>query len=136
MISARPLLCFYIIYLSYTHENQTNIQVKHVAVDFSGALHRVVCEMENLALLSKGRFGPVATANRCQCGQHEPSDPDPSGFLLVVQSLSALKALRSALEPYRDNSVTGELIDRSKEIKGGKEIRVWCHLRKIHHVMN
>lgn len=127
---------FYIIYLSYTHENQTNILIKHVFVDFSGALHRVVCEYENLALLRKGRFGPVATASRCQCGPHEPSNSDPSGSLLVVQSLNALSALRSALQPYCDNSFTGELTDRFKKIKVCQEIRVCCHLRKLHQVIN
>ncbi|XP_044057768.1 Fanconi anemia group J protein isoform X2 [Siniperca chuatsi] len=70
-----------------------------------GALRRAVCEFEHLAFLRNDRFSPAATTRRCQCAPHQPSVSDNSGSLLVVQSLTSLKALRKALQPYCDNSL-------------------------------
>lgn len=76
---------------------------------FSGALRRAVCESEHLAFLGKDRFIPAATSRRCQCAPHQPSVSDNSRSLLVVQSLTSLKALRTALQPDCDGSLTGGL---------------------------
>lgn len=78
-----------------------------VSVFFPGTLLRAVCEFDHLALLRKDRFHPVTMSARCQCGPRQP--PDSSDSLLVVQSLASLTALRAALQPYCDNSLTGGL---------------------------
>ncbi|XP_035857205.1 Fanconi anemia group J protein isoform X2 [Sander lucioperca] len=71
-----------------------------------GALRRAVCELDQLAFLRKDSFSPAATTRRCQCAPHQPSISDNSDSLLVVQSLASLMALRTALQPYCDNSLT------------------------------
>ncbi|XP_037631188.1 Fanconi anemia group J protein isoform X2 [Sebastes umbrosus] len=71
-----------------------------------GALRRAICESEHLAFLGKDRFSPAATSRRCQCAPHQPSVSDKSCSLLVVQSLTSLKALRTALQPDCDGSLT------------------------------
>ncbi|XP_042270894.1 Fanconi anemia group J protein isoform X2 [Thunnus maccoyii] len=71
-----------------------------------GVLQSAVCEFEHLSVLRKVSFCPVATTQHCQCAPYQPSILDNSGSLLVVQSLSSLKALRNALQPYCDNSFT------------------------------
>ncbi|KAI3354667.1 hypothetical protein L3Q82_019165, partial [Scortum barcoo] len=68
-----------------------------------GALQRAVCEFEHLAYLRKDRSSPAAATHHCKCAPHQPSISNNS--LLVVQSLTSLKALRTALQPYCDNSV-------------------------------
>nr|XP_046244527.1 Fanconi anemia group J protein [Scatophagus argus] len=71
-----------------------------------GALKRAVCESEHLAFLGKDTFIPAASTCRCRCATHQPLVSDNSGSLLVVQSLTSLKALRTALQPYCDTSFT------------------------------
>ncbi|XP_032364148.1 Fanconi anemia group J protein isoform X2 [Etheostoma spectabile] len=71
-----------------------------------GTLRRVVCELDHLAVLRKDSFSPAAATRRCRCAPHQPSISDSSDSLLVVQSLASLMALRTALQPYRDHSLT------------------------------
>lgn len=78
-----------------------------VSFFFPGTLLRPVCEFDHLALLRNNRFNPATTSARCQCRPRQPSDSSDS--LLLVQSLTSLKALRAALQPYCDNSLTGGL---------------------------
>ncbi|XP_068568453.1 Fanconi anemia group J protein isoform X2 [Cebidichthys violaceus] len=70
------------------------------------ALRSTVCEFEHLAFLRKDRFSSATTTRRCQCAPHPPSLSDESGSLLVVRSLTAMNALRTALQPYCDSSLT------------------------------
>ncbi|XP_031696188.1 uncharacterized protein LOC116378450, partial [Anarrhichthys ocellatus] len=70
-----------------------------------GSLRSAFCEFEHLAFLRK-IFSSATTTRRCQCAPHQPSLLDDSGSLLVVQSLTAMKALRTALQPYCDSSLT------------------------------
>ncbi|XP_070762033.1 Fanconi anemia group J protein [Enoplosus armatus] len=69
-----------------------------------GVLRRAVCEFEHLAFLRKDKCSLAATTGRCQCAPRQLSMSD--GSLLVVQSLASLKALRTALQPYRGGSLT------------------------------
>ncbi|XP_056296575.1 Fanconi anemia group J protein isoform X3 [Pseudoliparis swirei] len=71
-----------------------------------GALRSAVCEFEHLSFLRKDRFSPQTSTRRCQCAAHQPSILDKSGSLLLVQSLASMKALRTALQPYCESSLT------------------------------
>ncbi|KAK1900058.1 Fanconi anemia group J protein like, partial [Dissostichus eleginoides] len=69
-----------------------------------GALRRAVCESEHLGFLRNDRFSSGKTTRLCQCATNQQSLSDNS--LLVVQSVTSLKALRTALQPYCDNTLT------------------------------
>ncbi|XP_059187977.1 Fanconi anemia group J protein [Centropristis striata] len=71
-----------------------------------GALRRDVCEFEHLAFLRKDICRPPASTRHCHCAPHLSSISVSAGSLLVVQSLPALKALRNALQPYWDHSLS------------------------------
>ncbi|XP_018556622.1 Fanconi anemia group J protein [Lates calcarifer] len=71
-----------------------------------GVLRRAVCEFEHLTCLRNDRCHPAAVTHHCQCTTHQPSVSDNSGSLLLVQSLTSLKALRTALQTYCDKRLT------------------------------
>lgn len=69
---------------------------------------------DHLAVLTRHRFD--LTTSRCGCGPCRPSRSCSAGSLLLVQGPTSLKALRAALQPYCDSSLTGGL---AKEITRG-----------------
>ncbi|XP_068441804.1 Fanconi anemia group J protein isoform X2 [Clinocottus analis] len=69
-----------------------------------GALQSAVCEDEHLSFLRK--YSPDRPTRRCHCAPHQPFMLDQSGSLLLVQSLASMAALRTALQPYCDGSLT------------------------------
>lgn len=109
VISEKSLFSFSLCTTSQTTSQTECVSFWHLLNFFSGALRHVACGFERLALLRKDRFSPAATACRCQCGPRQPSISDRPDSLLVVRSLASLKALRTALQPYCDNSLTGGL---------------------------
>lgn len=79
----------------------------HILILFSGVLCRAIDKCERLSALRTMRCASAAKACFCQCAGHQPSRSDSADSLLVVQSLTSLKALRAALQPICDNSLTG-----------------------------
>lgn len=70
-------------------------------------LRRPIDECERFAALRKIQSGSAIKARSCQCAGRQPPVSDCEGSLLVVQSLTSLKALRAALQPICGNSLTG-----------------------------
>ncbi|XP_041851232.1 Fanconi anemia group J protein isoform X3 [Melanotaenia boesemani] len=70
--------------------------------DARGTLQRAVCTYEHLAALRNDMFGSAGLS--CQCAPHTPSDPDT--WLLLVQGRSSMEALRTALQPDCNNTIT------------------------------
>ncbi|XP_014834378.1 PREDICTED: Fanconi anemia group J protein homolog isoform X3 [Poecilia mexicana] len=62
-----------------------------------------VCNKKHLAVLRELRCNAGAHTCRCRC---VPPPPVSDNWMLVVQSPSSLKALRGALKPYCDQSLT------------------------------
>lgn len=83
------------------------VTFNQILILFSGVLHRVTDECERLSALGTMRCASTAKACFCQCAGRQLSDSDSADSLLVVQSLTSLKALRAALRPICDNSLTG-----------------------------
>lgn len=78
-------------------------------IPFSGVLRRVIGECKRLSALRTMRSAAAAAARRCFCQRagHEPPGSESADSLLLVHSLTSLKALRAALQPICDNSLTG-----------------------------
>ncbi|CAG6007135.1 unnamed protein product [Menidia menidia] len=74
--------------------------------DAHGALKLALCELKHLDVLRKDRFRPPGPASCCQCAYNQTSIPDNDNWLLVVESLPSLKALRRTMQPYHKNSLT------------------------------
>lgn len=71
---------------------------------------------DHLAILTRHRFDP--TTSRCGCGPCWPSRSGSASSLLLVEGPASLKALRAALQPYRDNSLTGGLAQCQRTYNG------------------
>ncbi|KAM8904944.1 Fanconi anemia group J protein isoform 3-T3 [Spinachia spinachia] len=72
----------------------------------TGAVHRALCPFEHRALLTRDGFSPESPSRRCHCAPLQPSMSDSSGPLLVVRDLASRKAMKAALQPYCDSTVT------------------------------
>lgn len=71
------------------------------------------------------RCASAATACFCQCAGRQPSGSGSADSLLVVQSLPSLKALRAALQPICDDSLTGgsqTVLKRCKCVTGQNKL--------------
>lgn len=77
---------------------------------FLGILQYAAGVSDHLAILRRRGCDPTTVSSRCGCGPCRPSRSVSSGSsLLLVQGLASLKALRAALQPYCDSSLTGGL---------------------------
>lgn len=77
---------------------------------FLGILQYAAGVSDHLAILRRHGCDLTTVSSRCGCGPCRPSRSGSSGSsLLLVQGLASLKALRAALQPYCDSSLTGGL---------------------------